>query len=99
MPRTSPCGTTTSADARTSTSSCSTARAGGASVASTPRAATSALPSRRLGDLAALAPTQLAAAHRLGLDPDNHGIPLVTSTMDLVGAFSLLLALVVLGVA
>lgn len=38
------------------------------------------------------------AAHRLGLDPDNHGIPLVTSTMDLVGAFSLVLALVVLGI-
>ena len=39
------------------------------------------------------------AAFRLGLDPDNHGIPLVTSSLDLVGAFSLVLALVVLGVA
>ena len=37
-------------------------------------------------------------AHRLGLDPDNHGIPLVTSTMDLVGALALVVALVALGV-
>ena len=39
------------------------------------------------------------AAFRLGLDPDNHGIPLVTSSMDLIGAFALVLALVLLGVA
>ena len=39
------------------------------------------------------------AAVRLGLDPDNHGIPLVTSSMDLVGAFSLIIALVLIGVA
>jgi mgtE-like transporter len=39
------------------------------------------------------------AAYRLGLDPDNHGIPLVTSSMDLVGAFALVLALVILGLA
>jgi mgtE-like transporter len=39
------------------------------------------------------------AAFRLGLDPDNHGIPLVTSSMDLVGAFALILALVLVGVA
>ncbi|TML57019.1 MAG: magnesium transporter MgtE [Actinobacteria bacterium] len=38
------------------------------------------------------------AAFRLGLDPDNHGIPLVTSSMDLVGAFALVLALVLVGV-
>lgn len=36
---------------------------------------------------------------RLGLDPDNFGIPLVTSTMDLVGAFSLIIAVATLGVA
>jgi mgtE-like transporter len=36
-------------------------------------------------------------AFRFDLDPDNHGIPLVTSTMDLVGAFALVLALVLLG--
>jgi len=29
------------------------------------------------------------ATYRLGLDPDNHGIPLITSSMDLVGAFAL----------
>ena len=39
------------------------------------------------------------ATFRLGLDPDNHGIPLLTSSMDLVGAFALILALVLLGVA
>lgn len=38
------------------------------------------------------------AAYRLGLDPDNHGIPLVTSSMDLVGAFALVLAIVVVGI-
>lgn len=37
------------------------------------------------------------AAFRLGLDPDNHGIPLVTSSMDLVGAFALILAIVLVG--
>jgi mgtE-like transporter len=35
--------------------------------------------------------------HRLRLDPDNHGIPIVTSTLDLFGAFSLILAIVLLG--
>ena len=39
------------------------------------------------------------ATFRLGLDPDNHGIPLVTSSMDLLGAFSLIMAIVVVGVA
>lgn len=38
------------------------------------------------------------AAYRLGLDPDNHGIPLITSSMDLVGAISLILALLAFGV-
>lgn len=37
------------------------------------------------------------ATYRLGLDPDNHGVPLLTSTMDLVGALSLVFALMVLG--
>ncbi|MGI8662945.1 MAG: magnesium transporter [Acidimicrobiales bacterium] len=36
---------------------------------------------------------------RLGLDPDNHGIPLVTSSLDLLGAVSLIIAIVVLGIA
>jgi mgtE-like transporter len=37
------------------------------------------------------------ATYRLGLDPDNHGIPIVTSSLDLLGAFSLILAIVILG--
>ncbi|MDQ6927414.1 MAG: magnesium transporter [Actinomycetota bacterium] len=36
-------------------------------------------------------------AVRLGLDPDNHGIPLITSSMDLIGAFALILAVVLVG--
>lgn len=38
------------------------------------------------------------AAYRFGFDPDNHGIPLVTSSMDLIGAFALVLAIVVVGI-
>jgi mgtE-like transporter len=38
-------------------------------------------------------------AFRLGLDPDNHGIPLLTSTLDLVGAISLILAVHLVGIA
>jgi mgtE-like transporter len=37
-------------------------------------------------------------SHRLGLDPDNHGVPLVTSSLDLLGALSLILAIAILGV-
>jgi Permease, similar to cation transporters len=40
-----------------------------------------------------------AAAYRFGLDPDNFGIPAVTSSLDLLGAFSIVLALVMLGLA
>ena len=36
-------------------------------------------------------------AVRFGLDPDTHGIPMVTSALDFVGAFTLILALVMLG--
>lgn len=36
-------------------------------------------------------------SYRLGLDPDNHGIPLITSSMDLIGAFALILAIVLVG--
>ncbi len=36
---------------------------------------------------------------RFGLDPDNHGIPIVTATIDVVGAITLVGALVVWGVA
>ena len=38
------------------------------------------------------------ASFRLGLDPDNHGIPIVTSSLDLLGALALILAIVTLGV-
>lgn len=38
-------------------------------------------------------------AVRFGLDPDTYGIPMVTSTLDFVGAFALILAIVSLGVA
>ncbi len=38
-------------------------------------------------------------AVRFGLDPDTHGIPLVTSSLDFVGAFALILAIVAVGVA
>ncbi len=37
------------------------------------------------------------ASYRLGLDPDNHGIPIVTSSLDLLGALALILAIVTLG--
>jgi mgtE-like transporter len=36
--------------------------------------------------------------HRLGLDPDNHSVPIVTSSLDLLGALSLILAIAILGV-
>jgi mgtE-like transporter len=39
------------------------------------------------------------ATHRFGLDPDNLSIPLVTSSLDLLGALSLILAIVILGLA
>jgi mgtE-like transporter len=38
------------------------------------------------------------AALRLGVDPDTYGIPLVTSTVDLFGAFALILAIIAMGV-
>jgi mgtE-like transporter len=38
------------------------------------------------------------ATFRLGLDPDNHGIPMITSSMDFVGVISLVVALLVFGV-
>jgi mgtE-like transporter len=39
------------------------------------------------------------AAYRFGLDPDTYGIPVVMSALDLVGAFTLILAMVAVGVA
>ncbi len=38
------------------------------------------------------------ASFRFGLDPDTYGIPLVTSSLDLVGVFTLVLAMVAVGV-
>jgi len=38
------------------------------------------------------------SAFRFGLDPDTFGIPMVTSTLDLVGASALILAIGVVGV-
>jgi mgtE-like transporter len=37
--------------------------------------------------------------YRLGLDPDNYGVPLLTSSMDLVGVVSLILAITVVRIA
>ncbi len=37
------------------------------------------------------------ATYRFGLDPDNHGVPMVTSSLDFLGALSLILAIVILG--
>ena len=38
------------------------------------------------------------ATFRVGLDPDNHGIPMITSSMDFVGVISLVLALLAYGI-
>ncbi len=35
---------------------------------------------------------------RLGADPDTYGTPLVTASLDFVGAFSLIFAAVALGI-
>ncbi len=40
-----------------------------------------------------------AATYRFGLDPDNHGIPIVTSAMDFLGAATLVATIVLFGVA
>lgn len=39
-----------------------------------------------------------AASYRLGLDPDNHSLPLITSSMDFLGVVALVIALVAFGV-
>ncbi|MGH9168773.1 MAG: magnesium transporter [Acidimicrobiia bacterium] len=39
------------------------------------------------------------ATYRLGLDPDNHGIPIITSAMDFIGVISLIIALTAFGLA
>lgn len=56
-----------------------------------------------LGGIVATAMASLVAYYstiasvRSGLDPDTYGIPLVTSAMDLLGAFLLILAVQILG--
>jgi mgtE-like transporter len=38
-------------------------------------------------------------SYRLGLDPDTYGIPIITSAVDLLGFMSLIIALIVFGLA
>lgn len=40
-----------------------------------------------------------AAAYRTGVDPDTYGIPVVSSSVDFVGAFTLIIAIALLGLA
>jgi mgtE-like transporter len=56
------------------------------------------------GALAALFVVSVAyygtvAAYRTGVDPDTYGIPLVSSSVDFVGAFTLIIAIALLGLA
>lgn len=37
------------------------------------------------------------ATYRIGLDPDNHGIPMITSSMDFVGVLAIIIALSIFG--
>jgi mgtE-like transporter len=37
------------------------------------------------------------ATYRLGMDPDNHGIPLITSSMDFIGVIALILGMMAFG--
>ena len=37
------------------------------------------------------------ATYRLGMDPDNHGIPIITSSMDFIGVIALIIALLAFG--
>jgi mgtE-like transporter len=39
------------------------------------------------------------ATYRIGLDPDNHGIPMITSSMDFIGVLAIVIALFVFGIA
>lgn len=48
--------------------------------------------------LAAAAYTAATASFRFGFDPDNHGIPIVTATMDLAGVLCLVAAITLLQV-
>lgn len=48
--------------------------------------------------LAVVATTAATATYRLGLDPDNHAIPIVTSVMDFIGMLCLVGAVSIFGV-
>jgi mgtE-like transporter len=37
------------------------------------------------------------ATYRLGMDPDNHGIPIITSSMDFIGVIALIIGLLAAG--
>jgi mgtE-like transporter len=39
------------------------------------------------------------AAYRTGVDPDTYGIPVVSSSVDLVGAFTLIIGISLLGLS
>ena len=38
-------------------------------------------------------------SYRFGLDPDTYGIPIITAAVDLLGFMSLIIALIVFGLA
>ena len=40
-----------------------------------------------------------AVSYRFGLDPDTYGIPIITASVDLLGFISLIISLVVFGLA
>lgn len=39
------------------------------------------------------------ATYRVGMDPDSHGIPIITSSMDFLGVVALVIAIIAFGVA
>ena len=39
------------------------------------------------------------AAYRTGVDPDTYGIPVVSSSVDFVGAFTLIIGIAMLGLS
>ena len=43
--------------------------------------------------------TTTIAAYRTDVDPDTYGIPIVSSSVDLVGAFTIIIAISLLGLA
>lgn len=51
-----------------------------------------------LGLLFIVAYATASASFRFGWDPDNHGIPVVTATMDLLGVLCLVAAMLIIGV-